>query len=126
MDLVREVLLKLEALPLSPGDIVLVDSNDADMAIEGFTSDEVGYHLELLRDAGFFDSPGSSPLSGGVVFRALTWEGHEFIDMVRDPEVWKRTREGASKVGGWTFGLLKDMGSAYLKHVAKERLGLDL
>ncbi|MBB3903254.1 hypothetical protein GGR33_002756 [Methylobacterium brachythecii] len=29
-------------------------------------------------------------------------------------------------MGSWTFDLLKDMGKAYLKHVAKERLGLDL
>lgn len=29
-------------------------------------------------------------------------------------------------MGGWTFGLLKDLGTAYLGHVAKERLGLDL
>ena len=29
-------------------------------------------------------------------------------------------------MGGWTFGLLKDLGTAYLKHKAKDLLGLDL
>ena len=51
---------------------------------------------------------------------------YNFLDAVRDLEVWKRTKEGASKMGGWTFGLLKDLGTAYLKHKAKDLLGLDL
>ena len=63
---------------------------------------------------------------GSWIFNRLTWAGHDFLDTVRDPEVWTRTKDGASKMGGWTFGLLKDLGTAYLKHVAKERLGLDL
>jgi hypothetical protein len=65
-------------------------------------------------------------LFGDVHVSGLTWEGHDFLDAVRDPEVWKRTMDGAGKMGGWTFGLLKDLGAAYLKHVAKERLGIDL
>jgi hypothetical protein len=38
----------------------------------------------------------------------------------------KRTKEGATKVGGWSFGLLKDLATAYIKSEAKGRLGLDL
>jgi hypothetical protein len=34
--------------------------------------------------------------------------------------------EGASKAGGWTIELLSDFGTAYLKHMIKERSGLDL
>ena len=86
----------------------------------------IDYHLVMLRDAGLVESPGSQPAGYGITFRKLTWEGYDFLDTVRDPEVWKRTKEGASKMGGWTFGLLKDLGTAYLKHVAKERLGIEL
>jgi hypothetical protein len=35
MDLVRELLLKLEALPLRPGDIDHVSGDDEELAIEG-------------------------------------------------------------------------------------------
>jgi Hypothetical protein (DUF2513) len=27
----------------------------------------------------------------------LTWQGHEFLETVRDPDVWERTKEGASR-----------------------------
>lgn len=126
MELVREVLMKLEALPMRPGSMVVISGYDEEMAVDGHTPEEVEYHMTMLRDAGFLNSPGAQPAGNGITFRSLTWEGHEFLDTVRDPEVWKRTKEGASKMGGWTFGLLKDLGTAYLKHVAKERLGLDL
>jgi DNA-binding transcriptional ArsR family regulator len=126
MELVREVLLKLEALPLRPGAMTVISGHSEEMAIDGYSPDEVEYHLTQLRDAGFLDSPGSQPAGYGITFRSLSWEGHDFLDAVRSPEVWKRTKEGASTVGGWTFGLMKDMATAYAKHVAKEKLGLDL
>ena len=56
----------------------------------------------------------------------LTWEGHEFLDTVRDPEIWRKTKSGAATAGGYAFGFMKDLATAYAKHVAKERLGLEL
>ncbi|KZB99366.1 hypothetical protein AU375_04442 [Methylobacterium radiotolerans] len=126
MDLVREVLLKLEALPMRPGSMIVISGYDEEMAIDGHKPEEVEYHMTMLRNAGFLDSPGAQPAGNGITFRSLTWEGHDFLDTVRDPEVWKRTKAGASKVGGWTFEFIKQVGTAYLKQVAKERLHLDL
>lgn len=126
MDLVREVLLKLEALPMRPGSMVVISGYDEEMAIDGHTPEAVEYHMTMLRNAGFLDSPGAQPAGNGITFRSLTWEGHDFLDTVRDPEVWKRTKAGASKIGGWTFEVIKQVGTAYLKQVAKERLHLDL
>jgi hypothetical protein len=28
--------------------------------------------------------------------KRLTWDGHEFLDAIRDPEVWRRTKEGVA------------------------------
>ena len=127
MDLIRELLLKLEALPLRPGEMVTgLTGHDKEVAVEGYEPDQITHHLRMLREGDLIESPGSQPTDGGITFRSLTWEGRDFLDSVRDPEVWKRTKDGASKMGTWTFGLIKDMATAYAKHVAKERLGLDL
>lgn len=118
MDLVRGMLLAIENDVLRFGEGTDNGGLDApDEVIEA--------HLRLLEQAGLVEVI-FRPLRGSIQVRGLTWEGHDFLDTVRDPEVWKRTKDGASKMGGWTFGLLKDLGTAYLKHVAKERLGLDL
>ena len=49
MDLIRELLLKLEALPLRPGDIAHVSGHDKELAIEGRSADEIEHHLNLIR-----------------------------------------------------------------------------
>lgn len=118
MDLIREIMLAVEDGVLTFGD---------ETGGERFSSprDAVLGHLHLMQQAGLIEVE-SQLLDGEYDLRGLTWEGHDFLDAVRDPEVWKRTKDGATKMGGWTFGLLKDLGTAYLKHVAKERLGLDL
>ncbi|MCJ2043807.1 DUF2513 domain-containing protein [Methylobacterium sp. J-078] len=118
MDLVRNILLAVEDGYQSFGGSKL-ETRFA------FIPPIVLQHVKLLEEAGLIKIAGRN-LSNDIHVSGLTWEGHDFLDTVRDPEVWKRTKDGASKMGGWTFGLLKDLGTAYLKHVAKERLGIDL
>jgi DNA-binding transcriptional ArsR family regulator len=125
MDLIRELLLKLESLPLSPTAMVVLSGHEPEIAVDGYSGDQVEYHLDLLKEAGLIESPGSQPAQG-VTFRRLSWDGHEFLDSVRSPETWRRTKEGARTIGGWSVSLLADMAKAYAKHVAKEKLGLDL
>jgi hypothetical protein len=130
MDLVRDLLLRLESLPVDPGDTILLSPyEDEELAIEGHTPDQVHYHLALLYEAGFIES-GSRRFAGTLdenwMFSRLSWSGHEFIDTIRDPEVWRRTKERASKAGAWTIGLLTEMGKTVLKQKVKEATGWDL
>jgi hypothetical protein len=106
MDLVRELLLKLESLPLAAGVVALVDPWDKDLAVPDKTGDEISYHLLLLRAAKFIESPGSQPMNGGITFRRLTWEGHEFLDSIRDPEIWAKTKKASEHAKGFTLDLL--------------------
>lgn len=128
-DFIRELLLRIEG-----GEVSFVTlSNEVaqtlgvvpDKPLADGEAEKLEFHLHLLEQAGFIEVRFRN-MGGHVILKGLTWQGFDFLDAIRDPEVWKKTKEGASKVGGWTFGLLKDMGTAYLKHAAKERLGLDL
>ena len=125
MDLIREWLLKLETLSEGAGEVFVLSGADPEVAVDGYSPEQITYHLELLREAGLINSPGSQPALG-VTFERLSWNGHDFLDSVRNPETWTRTKEGARKIGGWTVDVLLDMAKAYTKHLAKERLGLDL
>lgn len=118
MDLVRDILVAIE------GDFLTFGGSNLHSRFGALPS-VVIEHIHLMEQAGLLEVASRS-LAGAVHVRGLTWEGHDFLDTVRDLEVWRRMKDGASKMGGWTFGLLKDLGTAHLKHVAKERLGLDL
>ncbi|TXN73413.1 DUF2513 domain-containing protein [Methylobacterium sp. WL6] len=128
MSLIRELLLKLEVLEKSTFDIATVSSSEPEITIDGYSVDQTDYHMSLLYEAGLITSGADTDMmmDGTWIFRRLTWSGHDFIETVRDPEVWKRTKSGAGKLGGLAFEGIKNMATAYAKHLAKERLGLDL
>ena len=85
--------------------------------------DQISMHLDLLEDAGFLETKVIRTTIGGASLHAgwrLTWEGHEFIEKIRDPEVWRKTKAGASKVGSWSIKLISDIASGIIKAKAAE------
>lgn len=126
MELIRELLLRLEALPLGPHSLIHVRGSDEEMAIEGRSPDEIEYHLDLLREAGLIECPGSQPLAGGVIFRRLSWEGHDFIDTVRDNEVWSQTKDTAKKAGSGAIEFVWGIAKEITKAEIKRRTGFDV
>lgn len=77
----------------------------------------VGY-IQLLLSGGLLESSQRS------VYR-ISWAGHEFLDSVRDPEIWRKTKDGATKVGSWSLKLLGEMATGFVRAKAVE-LGLPL
>ncbi len=85
-DLVRDILLAVEAYKGDPREW-------KDIRIESKDREEIAYHACILAEAGLLEAEDlSSP--DGYDWRAtrLTYEGHEFLDTVRDSEMWKLTR----------------------------------
>jgi hypothetical protein len=121
-DLVREILLAVEASDHSPEEGIT-------LSLENRTPQEVSYHVMLLSEAGFIIGQDASFMED--VFpvwqvKRLTYRGHEFLDTVRDGEVWRRTKAGAEKAGVAGIGVLLELGKAYGKEVLKEKLGIEL
>lgn len=117
MDLIRELLLRLEGLPMRPGGFVSFDVSDPEFTIEGRSADEVWHHLAMIYDAGFAESGTDvrGDLSGSWYFRTLSWAGRDFLDAVREPKVWQETKSRASTIGGWTVGILRDLAVGLVK-----------
>ncbi len=122
MDLLRELLLKLESFPKEPGAIYGFAGDGPEVAVDGASPDQIIYHLELLSEAGFIESPG---LAGReILFKRLTWSGHDFLDSVRDPKVWAKTKQGVGAAGGFTIDLLKDLAKGFMKKQVEEYTGM--
>jgi hypothetical protein len=80
--LIQKLLDKLEAYPSEYGDVFTLNGDDPLLAVDGFTSDQINYHLEQLRETGYLDSPGSQPRIG-LTFAGLSPSGHDFLDRSR-------------------------------------------
>lgn len=116
MDLIRAILLRLEESENAHnGTKVLSDLAD-DRAVSA--------HLKMLEDAGFLENYEVRPFAGKMLTLRhgwrITWQGHEFIDTVRDPEIWRKTKSGAEKVGSWSMKLLTDIATGFVRAKAQE------
>ncbi|MFP3404459.1 DUF2513 domain-containing protein [Pseudomonas sp. SIMBA_065] len=121
-DLVREILLAIEASDHDP-------RGGLEIELQGRSSMELSYHIMLLHDAGLIVGQSHNYIGpDGFRWEAkhLTYRGHEFLDTVRDSEVWRLTKAGAAKAGGAGLGVLLEIGKAYGRQVFKERLGIEL
>ncbi|WP_434676236.1 DUF2513 domain-containing protein [Pseudomonas sp. D3-10] len=118
-ELVREILLAVEAYDKPNGWLKL--------DIKGWSAQEVSYHVMILDEANLLSG---TSLGGMNSFEwqptRLTYKGHEFLDAIRDPEIWRRTKEGAEKSGVAGLGFLVEIGKAYCKQMLKDKLGVDL
>jgi hypothetical protein len=125
MDLIRALLLKLESWPIERGDIVHIQPTDPRLPEGGHSIDEMDYHVDLLMGAGFISGPDSQPVEG-IMFRRLSWQGHDFLDSVRDPKIWERTKKGVEGAGGFTVELMKELAKGFVKKQIEEYTGVKL
>ena len=95
MELVRKILLATEAH----------DNPNVTFRIENVLTeeaeDQLMYHAKILVEAGMLNARVSS--SAGslyVTINGLTWQGHEFLDAIRDETVWNQTKEVVKGKGG--------------------------
>jgi hypothetical protein len=118
-DLVREILLALEA---DQGDPLLPKQ----LQLPEHTQQEIAYHVALLAEAGFIKALDSSSFDGYDWHpQRLTYHGHEFLNTVRDPAIWRETKDGAKKLGVASVQLLWEIGKGVVKAKAKAH-GIDL
>lgn len=120
-ELVRAILLAVEADEGEPDGGVQLD-------LPSWTSRQINWHVMLLVEAGYLVGEDMSCVGAEFEWEAqrLTYVGHEFLDTVRDPEVWRRTRDAASKVGGLGLQALFEIGKGFAKQVLVERTGIAL
>ncbi len=129
MDLIRDLMLKIEGLE-RPADIPTgacwhVPLDSPEISVPGHATDEIDYHLALIRGAGFINSGGVSAPTG-IVLCGLTWRGHDFVDSVRDPAIWRATKEGAVEAGGFSVDLLLALAKGLIKKKIEQHTGVKL
>lgn len=124
MDLVRDILLFLEGRNSS------AHVKSEAFPMEGRSASEIQYHLNLIYQAGFLNgepikSSTSERLISVLPFD-LTWQGHEFLETVRDPEIWRKAKAGAASAGTASIQFIWGVAKALLNNAIKEKTGLEL
>lgn len=149
MELVRELLLIVESpeqhqelgppvahyLGADPAPLELQPTGFTTIPNKGGLSPILG-HFELLIEAGLlrgevtyghpnFAEEAIVSESFWLSDLDLTWKGHEFLNTVRSPEVWRRTQTTAKKIGGASFEVLMKVATEIAIALAKQFLHLN-
>ena len=108
-DLVRDILLALEADEGDPRELKNIE-------VPGWTDEQVAYTVCILAEGGLIEATDLSDMCNWD-WRAqrLTYAGHEYVDTIRDGEVWRKTKEVAGKAGAFSLQLLLESGKAIVK-----------
>jgi hypothetical protein len=85
----------------------------------------------MLFQAGFLDGhPRRNTNSAGgadsSLITDLSWEGHEFLGVMKDQTAWGKIKSAFSpdELGTLPFAILKDVGVALVKQQAMQVVGL--
>ncbi|MDM5209218.1 DUF2513 domain-containing protein [Cytobacillus kochii] len=112
MELVRNLLL-------------LIEKNDDSKELiipEEWNREIVAYHLKILDQAGYVKNntkwADNKPM---WLIASLTWDGHEFLDSIKNDNVWVKTKDGVKKkgleLGSIPFDVLKEFAKIQLKSI---------
>ncbi len=91
MDLLRELLVKIEENPQMDRTREFYYDTPEEMGIEGHSVEEVAYHLRLLIEAGFIDGAVTMAVPMQAI-RGLTNQGHDFLANIADDGIWQKTK----------------------------------
>ncbi|WP_353106222.1 DUF2513 domain-containing protein [Acetoanaerobium noterae] len=113
LDLIRHILLTIEESekPRLTG---------IDFENENFDSKQISYHIQLLIDSSYIEASSFSSIGQGFpdfIVRRITNQGHDFIDSIRDNNVFVETKNNLLKVGGSaSFEIVKSVATKVLEH----------
>lgn len=115
-DLIRSILIDIEKMPAG--------TQRDEFTFPGYDDAMIYQHIGLLIEAdlvkGEFMLECGLGHSGALV-SDLTWAGHDFLDAMKDDNLWTKAKEHVIKPGAsFTFDLLLE----WLKAKAKEKIGL--
>lgn len=123
MDLVRDLLLNIEDHPiLATGSQMLVIDDSEKLGLQDHSLQQIHYHLDMMIKKGLIEGE----ITSLHIISGLTWDGHDFLDSIRDPAIWQETKEGVKKAGGFSLELLGDLAKGLIRKKIEEHTGIQL
>jgi len=116
LDLIREIMLHVESGQEYDGTREFYYIDPEEMGLTGYTSEEFVYHWTLLIEAGYVDGAATVV---NIVVRRLTSRGHDFLDDIRDPGIWKQVKIRLGSLPGVALSIVAELAKSEIKkHLA--------
>lgn len=99
-----------------------------EIQLEGYTQEEIIYSADKLLDAGYITGTRKVFLGSDgtpqIEIKSITWDGHQFLDNIRDNKVWEQTKGILSKFSSVSIGIISNVASQVISNIVKSQMGL--
>ncbi len=120
-DCIRDLLLYLEE-NLDYCDCLSI----SDIELPDYDIKTILYTAQKLKQAGYISADFSILDTDDLCadFLEITWDGHQFLDTIRDNNVWKKTKSVVSKLSSVSVTIISNVASQVLTNLINQQLGL--
>lgn len=97
----------------------------SDIIIDDFDSQDIMYSAFKLYEADYISGKLLPRMNAcpGLLINGITWEGHKFLDTIRDNKVWSSTKNMLSKVSSTSISFASSVASQVLSNIISQSLG---
>lgn len=94
----------------------------SDFALEGFSVNDTSYTIKKLAEADYITANIVKDALDGleITVYEITWEGHKFLDTIRDNKVWSETKNILSKVSSCSISFVSNVASQVLTNLINQ------
>ena len=120
-DCIRDLLLYLENnLSYTTNKI-----NINNLHLKNYTEDELIYTAEKLFEGNYITYVIAKAYNPPViVVTGITYNGHQFLDNIRDDKVWKKTKSILSKVSSASINIISEIAAKVLSDIISKQMNL--
>lgn len=121
IDLLKDIMLKIEALDAQRPVAIIMDGRDPIA---------VARHIEMLYDAGLIEGISHAHYGTAIkdiLVKDMSLRGHQFLASMRDENIWSKIKASLSPsaIAGLTVSQLVDLSSELGMQAARKALGLE-
>ena len=126
-DCVREILLTVEKKSNHETPCCFHNPHKSHEELSKYEVDKIRYHLRYLKMANYIYVPKEYEKYPEHDFYVdLTPTGHEFLNTIRDPEVWSKTKKLSHEAGSFSLKIISAIAEGLAKGYVSTTLNLPI
>lgn len=93
------------------------------ITLKKYTKDDILYTCDKLLEAGLINAIKQKTICSKypiIIINSLTYNGHQFLDNVRSPEIWRETKSRLKSLGSVSIDMISQVAAS----VITSRLGV--
>lgn len=122
-DCVRDIFLSLEKHLTYGKEIVSLQAIKELESLNKYSEDELAYTLLKINETKYLNM--SITFSDGRIYyisiSSISWEGHAFLDTIRDSKIWKKTKLVTSEFSSVSIGMLSNISTTILNNIIQNK-----